>query len=690
MASDRHPDASDPEAVGRAEFATSFRGFDQMQVRAYLKVVARELQRLHGREDELEQRLAELEEQLAEATRPEPELDEALLTARLGEETARVLQTARAAAVERVRRAEADAAEIQAIAEADAERIRSSAQAAVDAEIDAARTQGLELVAEARLARERMLEELARRRRVIRIQVEQLRAGRDRLVQSHDALRRALDDVTRELDSSLPEARAAAELVGRRMQSDAPPSAAQLEAEIESAKLAGLPIVSQDEIEAAVVEEPARWVNEPVILTSPADLGVEEPAASDAAPRPEVHTDEIPVLDHFGDAAKEEILLADVGRHSRREHAGLPREPVPIVQPADDVEEVRRVEAQLEVELVVGDAASDLIEPDIATPSEPDSTTPSEPPSAVDDLFARIRESRAESVARAQDVLSRPIDEDEPTASVTPDDSASEESLAESAAVEESSTVEDSAATEDAAVEVDAAAETETDMTDDAPPLEGDAALFAARDAALAKIAGQVTRKLKRLLSDEQNEIQDLVRRQRGKVHADEVVGRRDHHVGRYVAAVGGELLAAVSAGASFYDPTGVPGDADLSTLDERLALDLLDPLRHLLTRGVDEADAHEDELLDRVRAAYREVKAQRAEGAARGVTLAAFNLGIVAAQPAGAGLRWTLDPVHGCSPDCDDNSLAGPVVAGEAFPTGAIYPPDHPGCRCLLVPAEQ
>ncbi|HEX7095456.1 MAG TPA: hypothetical protein VF183_06205, partial [Acidimicrobiales bacterium] len=70
--------------------------------------------------------------------------------------------------------------------------------------------------------------------------------------------------------------------------------------------------------------------------------------------------------------------------------------------------------------------------------------------------------------------------------------------------------------------------------------------------------------------------------------------------------------------------------------------------------------------------------------------TLAAFNLGIVEAHPDGAQLRWLVDPVAGCSPDCLDNELAGAVPAGEAFPTGDTYPPAHPACRCLLVPADQ
>jgi hypothetical protein len=39
--------------------------------------------------------------------------------------------------------------------------------------------------------------------------------------------------------------------------------------------------------------------------------------------------------------------------------------------------------------------------------------------------------------------------------------------------------------------------------------------------------------------------------------------------------------------------------------------------------------------------------------------------------------------------PDADDNALAGPVAKGTPFPTGDRCSPAHPGCRCLVVPAE-
>ena len=49
--------------------------------------------------------------------------------------------------------------------------------------------------------------------------------------------------------------------------------------------------------------------------------------------------------------------------------------------------------------------------------------------------------------------------------------------------------------------------------------------------------------------------------------------------------------------------------------------------------------------------------------------------------------LQWVpADP--GRCPDCDDNALE-PTLKGKAFPTGQPHPPAHPGCRCIVVPAD-
>ena len=57
---------------------------------------------------------------------------------------------------------------------------------------------------------------------------------------------------------------------------------------------------------------------------------------------------------------------------------------------------------------------------------------------------------------------------------------------------------------------------------------------------------------------------------------------------------------------------------------------------------------------------------------------------------PTGGPLRWVVQDTGGPCPDCDDDVLAGSLPKGEPFPTGQPYPPAHPGCRCLLVPVAE
>lgn len=99
------------------------------------------------------------------------------------------------------------------------------------------------MVNEAQVVRERMLGDLARKRQTGRAQVEQLRAGRDRLLESLSIAQASLDTAMKDLVESVPEARSAAERAGIRVANEATPTAEVMEAEIESARLVGHPLV---------------------------------------------------------------------------------------------------------------------------------------------------------------------------------------------------------------------------------------------------------------------------------------------------------------------------------------------------------------------------------------------------------------------------------------------------------------
>ena len=102
------------DEVAARTFTSSFRGFDQAEVRLFLKRVGDELLALAENERQLRLSLDEARERAAH-----PEIDEKTLTAALGEQTTRVLQSAREAATDIRNKAEENAARVRSEAEGD-------------------------------------------------------------------------------------------------------------------------------------------------------------------------------------------------------------------------------------------------------------------------------------------------------------------------------------------------------------------------------------------------------------------------------------------------------------------------------------------------------------------------------------------------------------------------------------------
>ena len=201
------PDPSSPDAVASAAFSTSRRGYDQTEVRDLLRMVAAEMARLQEREKFLER---ELRTAQRGSTNSVVALDEEVVTRMLGEEAARILQTAREAASQikirsedgasrMLREATDEAQRLREEAEVEAARRRQDASADAESELVMAKQQGREMVNEARAYRERVLSELARRRELARQQIEQLMHGRDRLLQAFERSRLVAVDVMAEL-----------------------------------------------------------------------------------------------------------------------------------------------------------------------------------------------------------------------------------------------------------------------------------------------------------------------------------------------------------------------------------------------------------------------------------------------------------------------------------------------------------
>ena len=301
-----------PDDVARHSFGTVRRGFDPNEVRAFLESLAVSLRGVAERERQLLDEVADAEHRASN-----PVLDEATLTAAVGAETARVLHSAHEVAAEMVAKAEAEAnrllseareeiqqirantearmAEQSAASEASANELRerTEQQAAATEEgarreaetlLEQAREECRAMVDEAQGLRARVLADLSQRRKVLHAQIEQLRAGRERLAETVVDVRRSVDAIASDLFAAEDNARMAAEAAGRQaLDQDQPGTpeklAAQLLAEEQEAG-AEIGIVEIVEVVDVVAPAPDAATGAEPVGGSPESEGGPAPAAA--------------------------------------------------------------------------------------------------------------------------------------------------------------------------------------------------------------------------------------------------------------------------------------------------------------------------------------------------------------------------------------------------------------------------
>jgi len=623
------PDPSSPTAVAGATFPSSRRGFDQNEVRDFLRMVSAEISRQQERITFLEREL--LNSQQA-GTAPQVELNEETITELLGEETARIVQAAREAAgkikvrseetaTRLVREATDEAARVREDAELEAARVRQDAASDAEAEILMAKQQGRDMVNEARAYRERVLADVARRRELAREQIEDLMHGRDRIVQVFDRARIATEDVLRELDDVAEEP---SEFVNL-----APTTGP-------------IPIIVQaDEIEA-------REAMRPAVSSAPAFVPYDQD--EDIA----VMTEEV-VIDR---TARIEEVVAIEEKVVEEQTRIAPVVELVVEAPVSNVVPLF---ARQETTVVVADLDEDLDE------DEDDEDDVNDPPLVIveqkakavvppaDDIFAKLRRSGAESVAK--EVATTQLKKVEPKKKPV-------EKKIEPAAEE----------FVEAPVEEVAVATT-----------------FELRDEELAPVIAAMSRKLKRALADEQNEVLDILRGKLPVKTLDAIVGPKTDHSARILEALEASLKAAALAGAKSLSKAS---DKDLqkmvasqmAAINEFVIATVVAPLRERLSRSISQAAGDNAELTSLVRLVYREWKNQHVDTQIDNIAQTSFGRGAFAALTPGVKVCWKVDPNGPACADAEDNSLAGFVNAGEAFPTGHTHAPAHAGCRCALV----
>lgn len=658
------PDPSSPTAVAGATFGTSRKGFDQQEVREFLRMVSAELGRLQERERFLER---ELRSAQAASTGELTTIDEDTATRLLGEETARILTTARESGAAIKAKAEDAAAKLLKDAtdeatrmrqEADVESARRRRDAAADAEAELAmaKQQGREMVEEARAYRERVLSELARRRELARQQIDQLISSRDQLVQIFERARLVASDIVGQLapldqpeelidlsptTGPVPVTTPAGRIGDRSAVADSPmPSEARL-ADDEPAHpfvrdaTGAIPVVTapdpeEDVDEGEAIDAPAASDE---LTVQPAELGAEvdgDAAEADDAVEPAGPGAGEPEVED--DPATEAEPTAETEPNSGSK-------PVPESEPAPEGESAREPAATNVVAFPAPATAAATAAPPVGESSD------------VDQIFARLRAGRPEPPQVEEAVEAAEAAEAEPSAAV------------------DSGTADEDASDDD---------ELETPFT--------------AREAVIVPLIVTAARKLKRRLADEQNEILDALRRNEPVADPEALVGTDHEQITRYADAITAELAEAGQAGADAIggtEPIDLGPDGLLGPAHEAIATELVGPLRERLARAIEEADGDRDTIAKKVRGVYREWKSQRIDDELDDIVRGAYIRAAYASLAPGSHVRWIVDPDGPASPDCEDNSLAEPVAVGDGFPTGHTNPPAHPGCRCLLAVVE-
>jgi hypothetical protein len=205
------------------------------------------------------------------------------------------------------------------------------------------------------------------------------------------------------------------------------------------------------------------------------------------------------------------------------------------------------------------------------------------------------------------------------------------------------------------------------------------------RSDAIDPLLPALVKKTKRTAQDDQNALLDAVRRHKGRPTAAQVLPDLDALLASWGDVLGDAVDRAYSAGVA---AAGGEVRAVDSSLVREAADAVVAPLRLRVTVAIDSGEEGDTGgLVERIGARYREWKNQSLERSLAEVLAFVWSRGVYDAVPDDSVLWWIPLEEGRCS-DCDDNGLE-PTTKANTFPTGQLHPPAHPGCRCLLAPAD-
>ena len=635
----QRPDPSSPAAVAAAQFTLSRRGYREEEVRDFLRQVSVEMARLLERERFLE---SELKAMQARGPIDVGAIDEDAVTELLGAEAARILSVAREAAqAMRTRAAESaeqvvrdatrEATRLREESSVEASRRRSDVSGEAEQELELAKQQGREMIAEVRAYRERVLTDLAKRTEEARRELERLVHERERLLGAFERARHAATDVVGDLNE-FDETLRGTGVTPPLVPPDAPPpprptrpsktpifDAKQYEHELgewhQSAEVtAVVPDAALSNEEVAIIEdvEHVDHVDEPVATVETVEI-VEE------TPKEIVETPEV-------SETAEVVQLAEVVSLSdRRRQKEAPR--ASHVAPELDAPE------HPVFERIQGSSPDE--EPQSVSP---DQTSPATT-SRVDEIFARLRTASTTRVAS--------------------------ETTQKIAAPGEPHKVDESVFQRRAEI-VD-------------PALPG---LIRATKRCLADNENAIlthvstkrsTLTLSALLATPSELALQYTEAIRELVTSIAVDAARSHSAARR-----SDMRAVIAQGAV------------LEKITEMFVAEFFSPLHERVAATLVTSAGDRDALLVALRALFAEWKSQHLAPVVSDIAYFSYARGLFLGCDTKVSVCWAVDPQGPACADAEDNSLAIEMRHGDAFPTGHTHPLAHAGCRCLVVPLNK
>lgn len=555
----------------------------------------------------------------------------------------------------------------------------AEATAAADEIVADARSQGRAMVAEAKAVRDRILTDLAERRRIARRQIEGAVAGRDSIV---DVLRAAGESVA-SIITGLKDADSVAQNQANHVAGALHDDSVEFLASLD----VNLPVIAEDDTEGGDTE----GRSEDLAATAVPDA---EPDDEETSDPPHTHATGVGDPDTGAVVAATPVVTDDSGVSSDAddeqstvavaEHEDV----VAVVQEFESVEVagagVTEIGAQHVDSATAGDRSAGKTE-EGASGEDPGSSDGA----TVHDLFARIRAQELDNGEPDDGYDDQPADvhngeEPDEIGGRAEDDGA--QGRAGSGDNDDGVVIDLSSADADGAHGSDELARV--------------VELLDARDELLVPVERQMLRALRRLASDEQNEVLDRLRRiKRGRPDMDDVIPTADEMLMTFSDGILADFSAAVRAGFDFWVDVGgatematfvVP--ADVRSRLEGIVSGFISLHRAHLEKAMDqstEAGTGTEELMAAIKAVYRDWRQASLSEMAGDLAIAGFSHGERTAAGPGVPWMWVVDNGGLPCADGEDNALAGPVLSDEAFPTGDLFPPAHSGCRCILVPAD-